>query len=172
MIGLEPEVMEATIPSIYTAPTHLAPAASAVARASSGAFPRSACRSIAVTCGDVVGAAAATAATGLALIPAGRIVGWIGLLGLTIGLAHLAGRAAGITAAATSTLLYLSAHGRPRFAGTITDPTTIRLALLLGLAGTIGTFWVTVLRPLQVLTVAASTTTNPSTTPMRERQRP
>lgn len=81
------------------------------------------------------------------------------MLVLTIGIALLAGRAAGTTAAATSALLYLSAHGQPRFATTTTDPTTIRLGLLLGLVGAVGTFWVTVRHPRQVLQTGDSTTT-------------
>jgi hypothetical protein len=39
----------------------------------------------------------------------------------------------GVTAAIASALLFMSAHGRPRFASTITDQGTIRAAFLLGL---------------------------------------
>jgi hypothetical protein len=32
-------------------------------------------------------------------------------------------------------MLYMSAHGRPRFAATITDQATIRVSVLLGVGG-------------------------------------
>jgi MFS family permease len=77
----------------------------------------------------------AAGALAFALIPAGRLVAWFGLLVLVAGLGRVLGRAAGITAAVTAGLLHLIVHGQPRFATTITDPWTIRLGFLLGILG-------------------------------------
>jgi hypothetical protein len=41
----------------------------------------------------------------------------------------------GVTAAVVSAMLFMTAHGRPRFASTITDAWTIRSAFLLGILG-------------------------------------
>jgi hypothetical protein len=84
---------------------------------------------------DLVVPVLAAGALAFALIPAGRLVAWFGLLVLVAGLGRVLGRAAGITAAVTAGLLHLIVHGQPRFATTITDPWTIRLGFLLGILG-------------------------------------
>jgi hypothetical protein len=74
---------------------------------------------------------------GLALVPAGRPLAWLGLLAVVAVLGRVAGRTAGLTAAGSAVIVYMWAHGAPRFAGRVTDPSTIRLAFVLGVLGSV-----------------------------------
>jgi hypothetical protein len=80
---------------------------------------------------DLVLPVAAAAIAALALIPAGRAAAWFGLLAVAALLGRLVSRECGIAAAVTGGLLYLWAHGQPRFASTVEDAWTIRLGFLL-----------------------------------------
>jgi hypothetical protein len=81
---------------------------------------------------------AATTVAALALVPLPRLVAWVALLLLPGLLGYHVARPCGITAAVTSTVLFLWAHGDPRFASTVTDPWTIRCSFFLGILGALG----------------------------------
>jgi hypothetical protein len=63
-------------------------------------------------------------------------IAWVALLLLSTTLGLIA-RPIGVTAAAASAMLFMTVHGRPRFASTITDVWTIRASFLLGILGAI-----------------------------------
>jgi hypothetical protein len=87
---------------------------------------------------DLVCPAAVVTIAGLAMVPLPRLIVWIALAAVPGVLGYYVTRPCGIAAAATSCLLYLWAHGDPRFASTITDQWTIRCAFLLALVGALG----------------------------------
>jgi hypothetical protein len=87
---------------------------------------------------DFVVPALVVAAAAFALVPAPRWAAWMALLALPALVARRSTRSAGMTAAATAGMLYLAAHGRPRFATTVTDQLTIRLSFLLCILGAVG----------------------------------
>jgi hypothetical protein len=84
---------------------------------------------------DLILPVVATSVLAFTLLPAPRFIAWLALLCVPAMFGYLASRACGLTAAAAAALLYLWAYGHPRFATTITDPWTIRVAFLLGLLG-------------------------------------
>jgi sugar phosphate permease len=85
-------------------------------------------------CGAVFAGVGCTVAAAL-LIPAGRALAWLTLLGTVVALDRLAGREAGLAAGAAAGFAYICAHSGPRFAATITDSSAIRLGFLLVAAG-------------------------------------
>ena len=86
-------------------------------------------------CREMLVPATVTSLAAVALVVAPRWFAWTALLALPAAFAWVVSRSAGIVAALSAATLYLLAHGRPRFASTVTDPLTIRLAFLLGLLG-------------------------------------
>jgi hypothetical protein len=90
---------------------------------------------------DLVLAAVFTVAVALALVAAPRTVAWPILLALAIAMGGLVSRTAGLTAAVAGGLLYMWAHGQPRFSSTITDQTAIRLGFLLIALGAAAVTW-------------------------------
>jgi hypothetical protein len=86
---------------------------------------------------DFVVPALVVAAAAFALVPAPRWAAWTALVTLPALVASRSTRSAGMTAAATAGMLYLVAHGRPRFATTVTDQLTIRMSFLLGILGAV-----------------------------------
>jgi hypothetical protein len=87
---------------------------------------------------DFVAPALGASAAAFALVPAPRWAAWIALVVLPALVARVSTRSAGMTAAATAGMLYLVAHGRPRFVTTVTDQLTIRMSFLLGILGAAG----------------------------------
>jgi hypothetical protein len=87
---------------------------------------------------DVLLPAAIVTSAALATIPLPRALAWFALLLIPGVLGHHVTKSCGLTAAVTSCLMYLWAHGDPRFALTITDQWTIRCAFLLGILGAVG----------------------------------
>jgi hypothetical protein len=83
---------------------------------------------------DVLAPVAVATVVAVALLPAPRAIAWIGLLVLGAALGLVA-RPMGVTAAVASALLFMTVHGRPRFATTITHVWTIRASFLLGILG-------------------------------------
>jgi hypothetical protein len=83
---------------------------------------------------DLVAPVAIAATVAFALIPAPRLVAWFALLALAAALGRVS-RPMGVTAAVASAMLFMTAHGRPRFASTITDTWTIRGSFLIGMLG-------------------------------------
>jgi hypothetical protein len=81
-----------------------------------------------------------TSALALTLIPVPRAIAWIVLLAVPAVLGHSVSRTAGITAAGCAGMLFMWAHGRPRFASTVTDPSILRASFLLVVAGVAVTF--------------------------------
>jgi hypothetical protein len=81
-----------------------------------------------------------TSALALTLIPVPRAIAWFVLLAVPALLGHSVSRTAGITAAGCAGMLFMWAHGRPRFASTVTDPSIVRASFLLVVAGVAVTF--------------------------------
>jgi hypothetical protein len=86
--------------------------------------------------GAVAAVVGCTVAAALLLIPAGRALAWLALLGTVVALSRLAGREAGFAAGVAAGFAYMWAHSRPRFAARITDSWAIRLGFLLAAGGT------------------------------------
>jgi hypothetical protein len=76
-----------------------------------------------------------TSALALTLIPVPRAIAWVVLLMVPAVLGHSLSRTAGITAAGCAGMLFMWAHGRPRFASTVTDASIVRASFSLVVAG-------------------------------------
>ena len=87
--------------------------------------------------GDLLVPTVVACSAAFALIPVGSAIAWFGLLAMAGALGRIAGRGCGTTAAITAGLLYMWAHGHPRFASTITDQWAIRFGFLLGALGAV-----------------------------------
>jgi hypothetical protein len=85
---------------------------------------------------DFVLPAVLTTAAACLLIPAPRPFAWLFLLAVTAAWGAVS-RPAGVTAAASAALLYMVAHGEPRFVATVTDQWAIRYGFLLGILGAV-----------------------------------
>lgn len=83
----------------------------------------------------MAGTAASVTVVGLMLVPAGRPFAYVGLLTAVWLVARRGGWDFGRTGAMAAALVYLWAHGRPRFEPTVTDQLTIRSSLVLLLLG-------------------------------------
>jgi hypothetical protein len=87
---------------------------------------------------DFIGPATIAATVALALVPAPRWAAWAVLAALPPLVASRVTRSAGFTAAVTAGMLYLVAHGRPRFTTVVTDQLTIRMSFILAAVGAAG----------------------------------
>jgi hypothetical protein len=76
-----------------------------------------------------------TTLVAFASLPAPRYVAWVALFAVTAEIGRRVSRSAGMFSAAIASLAYMFAHGRPRFASTVTDQLTIRASFLLGILG-------------------------------------
>jgi hypothetical protein len=86
---------------------------------------------------DTIIPVSVTTAAALVLLPAPRVVAWTALLLVATAIGWRAGSAPGVVSAVTACFSYLFAHGRPRFASTISDPVTIRAGFVLGILGAV-----------------------------------